>query len=76
MVHVMEAQGLQVHDNTYLDELVVRCCFVASGKSALDVGLTFQRQLETVFEAPVVSEIFEDALEAKRYTECCMRKVL
>ena len=64
-----------MHDSTYLDDLVARC-LAASGKSIVDVGLTFQRQLETVFEGPVVSEIFEDALEAKRYAENCMRKVL
>ena len=75
MVHVMKVQGLKVHSSTYLDNLLARC-FMVSGQSTVDVGLNFQRQLETVFEAPLVEEIFEDALEAKRYADSCMRKVL
>ena len=65
MVHVMEARGLKVHSSTYLEDLVASF-FVASGKSLLGVVLTFQRQLETAFEGPVVVEIFEGALGAKR----------
>ena len=47
MVHVMKARGLKVHSNTYLEDLVAHF-FVASGKSLVDVVLTFQRQLETL----------------------------
>ena len=75
MVHVLAAQGLSVHPSSYLDVLVAKCLAV-SGKTAVDVGLTFQKQLDTVYEAPVANEIFEDALEARRHSEACMRKVM
>ena len=38
--------------------------------------LTFQQQLETVYEKPVVAELLEDVMEAKVFAEKCMRKVL
>ena len=54
-----------IKSSGYLDDLVSRCLSV-SGIGVADVALTFQQQLETVYEKPVVAaELLEDVMEAK-----------
>ena len=55
---------MSIKSSGYLDDLVSRCLSV-SGIGVADVALTFQQQLETVYEKPVVAELLADVMEAK-----------